>query len=347
MFDERFPRLRVAAVHAAPEFLDREKTLDKVDRLTGEAAQHGAELVAFGEVFVSGYPIWNGVLPPVDTHDFHERLVRSGVSVPGPHADRLAQIAKAHRIVLSVGVNEVSSHSAGQIFNTNLIFDHEGRLVNHRRKLVATWYERLTWSHGDGYDLSPVNLNGWELGVLICGENTNPLAKFALIAQGERTHIATFPPSFPFEGREGGVQYDLSEAIRLRAAAHSFEGKVFSIVPSTALDANAIDEVAGSDTRRRQLLESVPTASMIIGPRGEMHAGPVSAGEEILYADIDLAEAITLKRAHDVSGTYNRFDVFNFRLNRTRHRPIELGANTDVGADDTSAPLDAEGRIDG
>lgn len=324
MAQNPYPTVRVAAVHAAPVFLDKDATISKIDTLAGEAAANGAELIAFGEVFLSGYPIWNGVMPPIDTHEFHERLVHSGITVPGPDLDRLAEIARRHEIVLSVGVNEVAAHSSGQVWNSNVVLDQQGRLVNHRRKLVATWYERLTWSHGDGGDLRPVHLDGWHLGVLICGENTNPLAKFAQIAQGERLHIATFPPSWPFDGREGAIQYDLAEAIHLRAAAHSFEGKVFSVVPSTTMDQQAVDEVAGDDERARTLLQSVPTASMVIGPRGEILAGPMTEGEGLLYADVDLSEAITLKRAHDVAGTYNRFDVFDFRVDQRRHVPVTV-----------------------
>lgn len=334
-----YPTVKVAAVHAAPVFLDLDGTLAKVDALVAEAAAEGAELVAFGEVFVSGYPIWAGVLPPIDTHDFYERLVRSGVTVPGPATDRLADIARRHGVVLSIGVNEVSTHSSGQVWNSNLVFDTHGTLVNHRRKLVATWYERLTWSHGDGADLRPTELDGWNLGVLICGENTNPLAKYAQIAQGERLHVASYPPSWPFDGRPGATQYDLTEAIRLRTASHSFEGKVFSVVASTTLDAAAVDEVAGDDERIRALLASVPTASMILGPRGETVAGPIVEGEGILYAEVDLSEAIVLKRAHDVAGTYNRFDVFDLRMNQRRHVPITVTA-AESGREPALCPAD-------
>lgn len=324
MQTQSYPALRVAAVHAAPVFLDLEGTLAKTDQIVGEAAAQGADLVAFGETFVSGYPIWGGVLAPVDTHDFHERLVRSGLTVPGPDVDRLADVARRHRVVLSIGINEVSEHSPGQVWNSNLIFDRQGNLVNHRRKLVATWYERLTWSHGDGADLRPADLDGLHLGVLICGENTNPLAKYAQIAQGERLHVASFPPSWPFDGRDGATQYDLVDSIRVRAASHSFEGKVFTIVASTTMDDAARDEVAGEDERVRGFLADVPTASMIIGPRGDLLAGPMVEGEGILYADVDLAEAIILKRAHDVAGTYNRFDVFDLRMNQQRLVPISV-----------------------
>jgi len=186
--------VKVAAVQSAPVFLNREASIAKLDQLVGEAAKNGAELVVFGETFIAGFPIWGGVLPAVDQHELHQRLFESAITVPGRHAEMLGQIAARNDVVLSVGVNERAAHSLGQVFNSNLIFDRHGQLVNHRRKLVATWYERLTWSHGDAYDLKPVDLDGWGLGALICGENTNTLARYTLLAQGERLHIASLSP---------------------------------------------------------------------------------------------------------------------------------------------------------
>jgi nitrilase/aliphatic nitrilase len=314
----------VAAVQAAPVFLDVERTLDKVAELVAEAAGQGADLVAFGESFVAGYPLWGGVLPAVRQHAFFEELVASSVTVPGPHTERLAAIARRSGVTLSIGINELAPNSLAQVFNANLVFDRQGRLVNHRRKLVATWYERLTWSHGDGHDLSPTPVDDWSLGVLICGENTNTLARYALLAQGEQVHIASYPPAWPFDQREGKPEYDLADSIRLRAAAHSFEGKVFTIVAATALDASAVEHVARGDHEITRLLTSTPTTSMVIGPRGDVIAGPLLETEGIVYAELDLREAVSLKLAHDIVGTYNRFDVFELSVNTARHTPVTM-----------------------
>ncbi|WP_064745202.1 carbon-nitrogen hydrolase family protein [Pseudonocardia acaciae] len=316
------PTVSVAAVQAAPVFLDLAATLDKLEALVAEAAGQGAELVVFGESFLPGFPIWNGVLAPVDQHDFHERLVRESITVPGPETERLGRLAARFGVTLSVGVNERNEASLGQLWNSNLVFDPTGRLVNHRRKLVATWYERLTWSHGDAHDLAPVPLGGWHLGALICGENTNTLARFTLLAQGERLHIATYPPSWPFDGRTEGGDYDLPETIRLRAAAHSFEGKVFTVVAATALDDRAVAEVAAGDARIEKMLRAHPTASMVIGPDGRAVAGPLHGDEGILHARVNLADEITAKQAHDIVGTYNRADIFQLTVDTRRHTPL-------------------------
>ena len=339
------PIVSAAAVQAAPVFLDVPATLDKLESLVAEAAGRGAGLVVFGESFVAGFPVWNGVLPPVDQHDLHQRLVEESIVVPGPDTEQLGRIAARHGVVLSVGVNERNPASLGQVWNANLIFDRDGRLVNHRRKLVATWYERLTWSHGDAHDLRPVPLGEWRLGALICGENTNTLARFTLLARGERIHIASYPPSWPFDARGDGVEYDLQDSIRLRSAAHSFEGKVFSVVAATALGDDAVTAVAGDDARRKDLLTGYPTASMIIDPRGAALAGPLFGGEGILYADLDLREEIVAKQAHDIVGTYNRADIFRLHVDTRRHTPLAVDG-ADDGAEPGGPVLDESGVID-
>lgn len=338
------PRIKVAAVQAAPVFLHAQKTIDKLEGIVAEASANGAELVAFGESFIAGFPIWNGVLAPVDQHDFHERLVQSAIVVGDEETERLGRIAASHNVVLSVGVNERAPNSLGQVFNANLVFDKSGVLVNHRRKLVATWYERLTWSHGDAHDLAPVDLNNWQLGALICGENTNTLARYALLAQGERLHVASYPPAWPFDPRPGEAEYDLEDSIRLRSVAHSFEGKVFTVVAATALDDDAVDQVARGDERVERLLRATTTTSLIVGPRGQTVSGPPATDEGIVYGDIDLNDEIVLKQAHDISGTYNRLDIFQLSVDMSRPSPVNLSTRC-AGADEQMQQLTGQGEI--
>jgi nitrilase len=318
MSDLALPRVSVAVIQAAPVFLNLRATLDRVEELVAEAAGDGAQLVVFGEAFLAGFAIWNGVLAPIDQHELHERLVEESAVVPGPATQRLGRIARKHDVVLSVGINERNPHSLGQLWNSNLIFDRHGDLVNHRRKLVATWYERLTWSHGDAHDLRPVELDGWRLGALICGENTNTLARFTLLAQGERLHIATYPSAWPFDSRADDADYDLEESIRLRSAAHSFEGKVFTAVAATILDDEALATVAHGDPRIEKALTAHPPASMIIGPDGRTVAGPLVGKAGILHAEVDLKREIVAKQAHDIVGTYNRADIFQLSVDTRR-----------------------------
>lgn len=265
---DKFPVVKVAAVQASPIFLNREETIEKVERLVKEAAAKGAKLVAFGESFIPGFPIWTNVLRPIDQHRLYVELYNNAVEIPSPAFDRLLEIARENKVYLSIGITEKSKYSPGTMWNTNLLIGPDGKLLNRHRKLVPTWAEKLVWAPGDGSGLRVIETEVGRVGVLICGENTNTLARFALLAQGEQVHVATYPPAWPF-ARTKQSEYNLTEAIRIRAAAHSFEGKVFTVVASDALDEEAIKRTCGEDAECRKLLEEAPPpVSMVIGPSG-------------------------------------------------------------------------------
>jgi nitrilase len=323
---DTYPKFRAAAVQAAPVFLDRDATIDKLGTLVQKAVDAGAELIVFGESFVPAFPVWNLIYAPMDQHGFHRRMFDNAVQVPGPHTRRLSEIAKRHRVFLSVGITEKDALSMGTLFNTNLLFDREGTLLNRHRKLVPTWAEKLTWANGDAAYLRPEETEIGRVGTLICGENTNTLARFALLAQGEQVHIATYPPAWPFHRPGGGARnYNLTEAIRLRSAAHAFEGKVFNIVASCALDTDAIEQLSQGDSEMKELLRAAPApVSIIVGPDGEALGDPVTGGEGIVVADIDIAESIELKMMHDIVGHYNRFDIFHLEVDPTPNQPVSI-----------------------
>jgi nitrilase len=324
MAGDVYPKFRAAAVQAASVFLDRDATIDKLDMLVQKAVAAGADLIVFGESFIPAFPVWNLIYAPMDQHGFFRRLFENAVQVPGPHTRRLSEIAKRHRVFLSVGITEKGSISMGTLWNTNLLFDRDGTLLNRHRKLVPTWAEKLTWANGDAAYLRPEETDIGRVGVLICGENTNTLARFTLLAQGEQVHIATYPPAWPFHRPGGGAHnYNLSEAIRIRSAAHAFEGKVFNIVSSCTLDADAIDQLAQADSAMKELLRAVPApVSMIVGPNGELLADTVEGLEGMVVADIDIARSIEHKMAHDIVGHYNRFDIFHLEVDPTPNRPV-------------------------
>jgi aliphatic nitrilase len=161
--------------------------------------------------------------------------------------------------------------------------------------------------------------------MLICGENTNPLARYTLIAQGEQVHVSSYPPVWPTRPSNQLGRYDLASAIRIRAGAHSFEGKVFNVVASAFLDKKSLDALTGLSKEARDTLEQSPQAvSMVIGPSGEQVSDALSDQEGLLYHDIDVSHCVEPKQFHDVVGYYNRFDVFDLRVNRRRINPINF-----------------------
>ena len=348
------PSFRAAAVQAAPVFLDRDATIEKLDGLVADAAAGGARLVVLGESFVPAFPLWNLIHAPMDQHRFFRSLYEQALLVPGPHSQRIGAIARQHGVFLSVGVTERSPISMGGLYNTNLLFDPSGALINRHRKLVPTWAEKLTWAPGDASQLRPAETEIGRIGVLICGENTNTLARYALLAQGEQVHLASYPPAWPFrraagaagdpdaEHGSGGRHYSLTRAIEIRTGAHAFEGKVFNIAASVALDERSIEIAAGGDRRAEEALRQAPQAvSMIVHPSGELCADPLVGAEGIVFADIDLGDSIEEKQAHDIVGHYQRFDIFRLQVDRRPQEPIEL-----LGDDRRAVPAPAA-QVDG
>lgn len=320
---DAYPKLRAAGVQAAPVFLNRDATIEKMEGLVSEAAGKGADLVVFGESFVPAFPLWNMVYPPMDQQIFFRRLFDNALEIPSPQFEKIAGIARENKVFLSVGVTEKAPYSMGTMWNSNLLFDRTGRLVNHRRKLVPTWAEKLTWANGDAEGLEPARTEIGRIGVLICGENTNPLARYAMLAQGEQIHIATYPPAFPFKRPGASDNYDLTEAIRIRSAAHSFEGKVFNIVVSCALDESSIEGLSMGNEEVREILEKTPrAATMMLGPQGEHLCDPLVGKEGTITAEIDVSRSIEHKQVHDIVGYYNRFDIFRLELDKSPRRPV-------------------------
>ena len=212
-----------------------------------------------------------------------------------------------------------------EIYNTNLIIDDQGQLIGRHRKLVPTWAEKLTWTSGDGSSLKVYNTSVGPLGTLACGENTNTLARFTLLSQGELLHVANYislPVAPPY--------YDMAEAIKIRAAAHSFEGKLFTIVSCSTISAEIKDALRADVPNIDALLDRKSSAfSGFIGPNGAVIGTPLIDDEGIVYADIDLSKCIQPKQMHDILGHYNRFDIFDLRVNVAPTRKITFVDNPD------------------
>lgn len=328
-----YARLKVAAAHVAPVFLDADKTTAKACSLIAEAARGGASLVAFPESFIPGFPIWAGVQAPIGNHEYFKRLAANSIAVPGPEVAALCAAAREHGIVVSIGISESTTASVGCLWNSNLLIGADGTILNHHRKLVPTFYEKLIWANGDGAGLRVSQTPIGRVGMLICGENTNPLARYTLIAQGEQVHVSSYPPVWPTRKPGENRRYDLAAAIRIRAGAHSFEGKVFNIVTSAYLDRTAFDALTDLDSSAIEVLRNSPRGvSMVIGPSGEAVGGALCENEGLLYEEIDLSECVEPKQFHDIVGYYNRFDIFDLNVTRRRMAPITFGDEAvDVG----------------
>lgn len=335
--------VKVAAVHAAPVFLDRAATTAKAVSLVREAARAGAQLIAFPETYIPAFPVWSGLWMPIENHDLFAMMADQSVSPKGPEIASLRSEARALGICISIGISESSPASVGALWNSNIIIGQDGSILNHHRKLVPTFYEKLTWAPGDGAGLKVVETPVGRVGQLICGENTNPLARYTLIAQAEQVHISSWPALWPTRPLGNSGNYDNVAANRIRSSAHSFEAKAFGMNTAGFMDQAMRKFLIDRDPKvAEQLDRSSRAASFFVDPTGEQIGDFLQNEEGIAYAEFDLARCVEPKQFHDVAGYYNRFDVFTLTVNRKRQHPVSfiddeetLPQGVDAGTEDT------------
>ncbi|MBI2372297.1 MAG: carbon-nitrogen hydrolase family protein [Deltaproteobacteria bacterium] len=315
---DRYPKLKLAAVQAAPVFLDREATVDKACRLIEEAGAGGAVLVGFPECYVPGFPRWYRFRTLYDCGELYRALFANSVEVPSEATEQLCAAARKAGLYVVMGINERDPGTLGTMYNSQLFISREGVLLGRRRKIMPTLGERLVHKAGDGTGLRVFPTAFGPLGGLICGENTNSLARFALLAQGERFHVASWPP-FPTPDN-----VEQRRAIEIQTRYHALEGRVFVISACGVVDDRMIAMICETETQRQLVVDS-GGFSAIIGPAGEYLAGPQPEGEGILYAEADLEAIVAGKYSHDLVGHYNRFDLLSLVLRDGTAAPLVWG----------------------
>jgi nitrilase len=336
--------VKVAAVHAAPVFLDRTATTAKAISIIREAVRAGAQLVAFPETYIPAFPVWAALWAPIENHDLFVKMASQSVLADGSEIASLRREAKTLGVCISMGISESSPASVGAIWNSNILIGHDGAILNHHRKLVPTFYEKLIWASGDGAGLRVVDTPVGRVGNLICGENTNPLARYSLMAQAEQIHISSWPPIWPTRRPGNGSNFNNVAANRIRASAHSFEAKAFGIVTAGFMDADMRDFLVAQDPQVADILDRTQrAASFFVDPTGETLGDHLQEQEGIAYAEFDLTHCVEPKQFHDVVGYYNRFDVFSLTVNRKRLSPVAFVDVKELGAERADGmPIDGE-----
>lgn len=305
------PIQKIAIVQEGPIYLDLKQSMEKMADIINDAAAEQTDLIVFGETWLTGYPAWldhcNGyaVWDHEPAKAVFSRMYQNSISVPGPETEILCQLAKEHKMVIVTGLNEVVKQGPGNrtIFNSMIIINESGEIANHRRKLMPTYTEKLLYGLGDKPGLHAVDTALGRIGGLICWEHWMPLARQAMHNSGEHIHIALWPR--------------VHEMLQIASRAYAFEGRCYVI---------AVGQIMyGRDfPQELELPEHITNhpggvilngGSSIIGPDGQYLLEPQYDLDGTFYCEMDdmervIRESMTL----DVSGHYQRPDIFDFRL---------------------------------
>lgn len=313
-------RVTVAVVQAEVA-ADLPSGLQRTNELALQAAARGAQLIAFPETWLPGYPAWLDVARDAALWDHapvkeaYARMMENSVSVPGPALDTLRDTARTAKATLVIGLIErvASGRGQGTLYNTLVTLGPDGRVLNHHRKLVPTYTERLVWGPGDADGLRAVDTPAGRVGSLVCWEHWMPLARQVLHESGEDIHVATWPT--------------VKDTHQIASRHYAFEGRCFVLASGSLMRASALPQ--GLELLPE--LQGNPDAlvmrggSAIIGPDGQYVVEPVFDRPEILVAELDLRRNLQERMTLDVTGHYHRQELLSLDVRRTGRAAGEEG----------------------
>lgn len=333
------PKLRVAAVQAAPAFMDLDATIDKTISLMEKASAEGASLVAFPETWIPGYPWWIWLTPPALGMAFVQRYFDNSLVVGSDEFKRLENAARSLRIWLSVGYSE---RAGGSLYIAQALIDDEGRTQTTRRKLRPTHVERTMFGDGDGSDLTVTKTVIGNIGMLNCWEHLQPLTKYALFSQHEQIHIGAWPSFSIYPGAATALGPEVNTAA---SRVYAAEGQCFVLAPCAVVSPE-MHVALCTDDLQRQLLKPGGGYARIYGPDGgELGKALEPDQEGLVLADIDLGTISLAKHAADPVGHYARPDVTRLLLNRSPgDRVVSWGAG--CRAQDPGAAAGSAGHFE-
>ena len=309
--------LKVGLAQLAPIWLEKQKTIEKIEMYLENAGTQGCDLVVFGEGLLPGYPFWLAFTNGAEwdnkmQKEMYAHYVRNSVEIEKGDLDSICKLAKHYKMAIYLGTIERAANRGGHsVYATLVYINKKGKIKSTHRKLQPTYDERLVWSPGDGNGLRTHPLEPFTIGGLNCWENWMPLSRTALYGMGENLHIAVWPGS-----QRNTIDITRFIALEGRSFVISVSGMMYkkdiptSIPHYDMISKNAPDEMANG-------------GSCIAGPDGKWILKP-QVGEEGLFVEtLDFNRVLEERQNFDPVGHYSRPDVTKLLVNRDRQGVVE------------------------